>query len=368
MIKKENKMEIIKFDPPIKSRYLPGEVNAAIENVDLKTYKAHRLNCINAKSVIDNKPPKFKLNCYYSKIKLNEDEYKAKLNFKCNMDIMKAINIISRYGGKVDCWRKKHKRPKLKVKSFRYERKFINKHIMRTNNIIYKNLSGMTDYGEFSPQVMAKNWKLIKANIVYKSRFPWFKEISKYPSITHNASLNNKIVQRSRCFFDLELAQSTLPLGRIVFELYNDYVPMTCANFEAFCRGFNGLSYKGTPFHRIISGYWCLGGDVIKYNGIGGASIFQTPSSDDDFSLEHSCPGVLSTYNDKKIAFDSRFNLTFRPLPSMDGRKVVFGKVIKGMQNLFKINAYGTKFGNPLQKIIVSNCGVLDKKRKMILR
>jgi hypothetical protein len=54
--------------------------------------------CVNAKPVIDNKPPKFKISMYYNKVKLNQDEYMARINFKHNMALMKAINLVSRHG------------------------------------------------------------------------------------------------------------------------------------------------------------------------------------------------------------------------------------------------------------------------------
>ena len=99
----------------------------------------------------------------------------------------------------------------------------------------------------------------------------------------------------------------------------------------------NDFQRRGTPFHRILAGYWCQGGDVTKFNGVGGASIYDEALPDENFSLQHSCPGVLSTYIDDKNACDSKFNLTFRPLRTMDGKKIVFGKVVKGIQNIYKV-------------------------------
>ena len=98
------------------------------------------------------------------------------------------------------------------------------------------------------------------------------------------------------------------------------------------------LLFRGTPFHRIQSGYYCQGGDVTKFNGTGGASIYEEPIPDENFTLKHSCPGVLTTCSDDKSTCDSKFNLTFRPLKTMDGKRIVFGKVVKGIDILPTVN------------------------------
>lgn len=51
-------------------------------------------------------------------------------------------------------------------------------------------------------------------------------------------------ISRTKCFFDLMQGDSHMEMGRIVFELYEDFVPSICENFKAFCTGYNGLSYK----------------------------------------------------------------------------------------------------------------------------
>lgn len=49
---------------------------------------------------------------------------------------------------------------------------------------------------------------------------------------------------RTKCFFEMEIVEDKQKLGRIHFELYDDIVPQTCANFAELCHGYNGLSYK----------------------------------------------------------------------------------------------------------------------------
>jgi hypothetical protein len=58
-----------------------------------------------------------------------------------------------------------------------------------------------------------------------------------------------------RVFFDVEIGGKAA--GRVVFELRSDIVPKTADNFLKLCTGEmgGGLTYAGSPFHRIIPGF-----------------------------------------------------------------------------------------------------------------
>jgi len=94
---------------------------------------------------------------------------------------------------------------------------------------------------------------------------------------------------------------------------------------------------RNTPFHRIVPGYWCQGGDVTKFDGTGGTSIYGESFERENFQMHHTGPGILSMCNNDEGRNDSKFNLTFRDLRSADGDKVVFGQVIDGMTNVYKV-------------------------------
>jgi peptidylprolyl isomerase len=170
----------------------------------------------------------------------------------------------------------------------------------------------------------------------------------------------------SKVFFDL--VADNKPLGKLKFELFGDKVPRTAENFRALCTGEKGtgksgklLHFKGSVFHRIIPGFMAQGGDFTAGNGTGGESIYGTKFDDENFDLKHTTPGLLSMANAGKNTNGSQFFLTFIPCPWLDGKHVVFGKVIEGLPLLKTLEAAGTQSGRPKQTIVISDCGVLKE-------
>ena len=162
-------------------------------------------------------------------------------------------------------------------------------------------------------------------------------------------------------FFDISVGGKEV--GRIKMELFANIVPRTAENFRQFCTGEfrkDGVpqGYKGATFHRVIKDFMIQGGDFIEGDGTGCNSIYGASFADENFNLKHDTPGLLSMANSGPNTNGCQFFITCAKCDFLDGKHVVFGKVIDGLLIVRKIENVSTGANNkPILPVVVTQCG-----------
>jgi peptidyl-prolyl isomerase H (cyclophilin H) len=187
-----------------------------------------------------------------------------------------------------------------------------------------------------------------------------------------------------------ELKFTGEPLGRIKMSLDAHRVPRTAENFRQFCTGETKSpqtgrpqGYKGSKFHRVvhplfpnlsftvgfadhstvlpqIKAFMIQGGDFLHGNGTGSTCIYGTTSfADEDLSAPHDAPGLLSMANSGPDTNGCQFFITCMATPFLNGKHVVFGRVVEGMDVVRKIEEVRTRGGEarPVVDVVIKECG-----------
>ena len=165
-------------------------------------------------------------------------------------------------------------------------------------------------------------------------------------------------------------------LGRLVFELADDILPKTCANFIALCENRsnanesksgssdkerkNVYAYQGTKIHHIYKETFIMGGDVEKNDGTGCHSAGEHRYfPDENFIIPHSARGLLSMASIGVDTNASQFYISLKPTTYMDGRCMVFGRLVEGEDVVKNIESTFTFRGLPATEIIIQDSGLL---------
>lgn len=170
----------------------------------------------------------------------------------------------------------------------------------------------------------------------------------------------------------LDLAFGSSPASRpgsnrIVLELYADRVPRTAENFRVLCTNTSKLASTGQPlsfrnsiFHRVIPKFMIQGGDFTRADGTGGESIYGEKFQDEDLTGKHDVPFLLSMANAGANTNGSQFFITTVPTPHLDGKHVVFGRVLKGKGVVRRVESVETVASDrPKEDVKIVDCGEL---------
>lgn len=155
--------------------------------------------------------------------------------------------------------------------------------------------------------------------------------------------------------FTIEIGNQTA--GDVVIGLFGKLTPKTVENFAtlASAEGFKGASYKDSIFHRVIANFMIQGGDITSRDGLGTFSIYGEKFEDENFVVNHGEPGLLSMANAGKDTNGSQFFITLVPTPWLDGHHTVFGKVLDGMDIVYRIGSQPTDpTDKPLEEVKIT--------------
>jgi len=161
-----------------------------------------------------------------------------------------------------------------------------------------------------------------------------------------------------KVFFDMAIDGKDV--GRIVIGLFGKIAPITTTNFAVLAAGSKGFGYQNSTFHRVVKNFMIQGGDFTSGDGYGGESIFGGEFNDENFILPHRV-GFVNMANKGKNTNTSQFSIMCVPAPWLDGKHVVFGKVLEGMDFVHQIENLPTHANERvISRVVIVKSGIIE--------
>jgi peptidyl-prolyl isomerase H (cyclophilin H) len=177
------------------------------------------------------------------------------------------------------------------------------------------------------------------------------------------------VIKRGHVAVFLDVAVGGVPVGRVKLELFKAQCPRTVENFRQFCTGEHRRSaqpvgYKGSRLHRVIKDFMIQGGDFVKGDGTGRTSTLGDKFDDEPSGLQlrHTGPGILSMANSGPNTNGCQFFITTKAAPWLDGKHVVFGRVMDAASMLAVRKVENVPVGTnnkPKLECTIVECGEL---------
>ncbi|XP_037944223.1 uncharacterized protein LOC119676995 [Teleopsis dalmanni] len=299
-------------------------------------------------SLIDNRPNKVRVAAVLNSKKLRVDVERAndirRENTKMVQRILSAPTYVEAFNPRKDA---------------RFSKTHLKHSYMKLREIEHEN------YKLGCRLLKAKSSAEIRSTLVNIERFNSKKKeiipnvhndiITKYRSFIwpYDETLLKKLL-RPNIFFDLYM-QNVRPIGRIVIELFTEACPEIVLQFVRMCT-YN--SFEQISFLRTFPHLWFEA--EIKSNN----DILSKPGyMHQKYCINHGVgPGVLSFAKCFLDGFPPgfiNFTISFKPLKVLNGYRVPFGLVKKGLRFLDVIKEIGSKNGVMKKNIIVTKCGYI---------